>query len=72
MSATSLGPLCDRDSVKESGYTVRKQGSVFSAVCDTFSFCLSLKYLGNRWTDLRQIYREDVLGPSLGRVGISR
>jgi len=27
-----------------------------------------LVYLGNRWTDLRQIYTEDVLGPSLGRL----
>jgi len=27
-----------------------------------------MKYLGNRWTDLRQIHTEDVFGPSLGRV----
>jgi len=26
------------------------------------------QYLGNRWTDLRQIHTEDVLGPSLGRA----
>jgi len=30
--------------------------------------CLCTKYLGNRWTDLCQIHREDVFGPSLGRV----
>ena len=36
----------------------------FSAVCDCF--------LGNRWTDLRQIHTEDVLGPSLGRVWMLR
>ena len=24
-----------------------------------------MKYLRNRWTDLRQIYMEDVFGPSL-------
>ena len=35
-------------------------------------FCLSLKYLGNGWTDMRHIHREDVFGPSLGRVWISR
>jgi len=40
----------------------------------TFSlfFWLSLKYLGNRWTDLRQIHREDTFGPLLGRVWMSR
>jgi len=27
-----------------------------------------MKYLGNRWTDLRQIHTEDVFGPSLGQV----
>jgi len=31
-------------------------------------FCLCMKYLGNRWTDLRHIHTEDVFGPSLGRV----
>jgi len=31
-------------------------------------FCLCVKYLGNCWTDLRQIHREDMFGPSLGRV----
>jgi len=34
--------------------------------------CLSLKYLGNGWTDLRQIFREDVFDPSLGGVWMSR
>jgi len=34
--------------------------------------CLSLKYLGNGWTDLRQIYSEDVFGPSLRRVWMPR
>jgi len=36
------------------------------------AFCLCMKYLGNRWTDLRQIHTEDVFGPSLGRVWRSR
>ena len=31
------------------------------------TFCLCMKYLGNRWTDLRQIHMEDVFGPSLGK-----
>jgi len=31
-------------------------------------FCLCMKNLGNRWTDLRQIHTEDVFGLSLGRV----
>ena len=35
-------------------------------------FCLSLKYLGNGWTGLRQIYGEDMFGPSLGRVWMWR
>jgi len=43
---------------------------VFSAVCD--KFCLSLRYLGNGWTDLCQIHREDMFGPSLRRVWMSR
>jgi len=34
--------------------------------------CLCIKYLRNRWTDLRQIHREDVFGPSLGPVWMSR
>jgi len=29
-------------------------------------FCLCMKYLWNRWTDLRQIHMKDVFGPSLG------
>ena len=41
------------------------EGSVFLApsVC---VFCLCMKYLRNRWMDLRQIHTEDVFGPSLG------
>jgi len=35
-------------------------------------FCLCMKYVGNRWTDLRQIHREDVFGHSLGRVWMWR
>jgi len=35
-------------------------------------FVYPIKYLGNRWTELRQIHREDVFGPSLGRVWMSR
>ena len=35
-------------------------------------FCLCMKYLGNRWTDLRQIYTEDVFDPSVGRPWRSR
>jgi len=30
----------------------------FGAVCDLF--CLCMKYLGNHWTDLRQIHMKDV------------
>jgi len=33
---------------------------------------LCMKYLQNRRTDLRQIHRDDVFGPSLGRVWMSR
>jgi len=33
---------------------------------------LCLKHLRNRWKDLRQVYREDVFGPSLGQVWMSR
>jgi len=39
---------------------------LFLALSVTFYLCL--KYPGNHKTDLRQIYREDVFGPSLGRV----
>jgi len=35
------------------------------------TFCLCMKYLRNRLTDLRQIHSEDVFGPSLGRVWMS-
>jgi len=35
-------------------------------------FCLCVKYLGYRWTDLRQIHIGDMFGPSLGRVWRSR
>ena len=35
-------------------------------------FCLSLKYLWNRWTDLRQIHREDVFDPLLKITWMSR
>ena len=38
--------------------------------CDFF--CLCMKYLGKRWTDLLQTHTEDVFGPSLGRVWRSR
>jgi len=31
-----------------------------------------MNYLGNRWTDLRQIHTEAVFGPSLGHVWRSR
>ena len=48
-------------------FHVITEGSVFSAVSLSL-FCLCMKYLGNRWTDLRQIHTEDVFGPSLGRV----
>jgi len=34
--------------------------------------CLWIKYLENRWTDLRQIHREDVFHPSLGWVWMSK
>ena len=31
-----------------------------------------MKYLGNRWTCLRQVHTEDVFCPSLGQIWISR
>jgi len=34
--------------------------------------CLCIKYLWNCWADLHQIHSEDVLGPSLGRVWMSK
>jgi len=33
---------------------------------------LCMKYLGNRQTDLPQIHMQDVFGPSLGQVSLSR
>jgi len=42
------------------------EGSVFGAVI------LCVKYLKNRWTDLRQIHAEDEFPPSLRRVWRSR
>jgi len=42
--------------------------SVFGAV----TFCLWMKYLGNRVTDLCQIRKETVFGPSLVQVWMSR
>jgi len=36
------------------------------------SFCLCMKYLGNQWTDLRQIHTADMFGPLLGGVWRSR
>ena len=65
---TDLIPDCDwwpASSQAQFIFTARKWGSVFSAVCDYF-FCLCLKYLRNGWTDLRQIHREDMFGPSFG------
>jgi len=47
------------------------EGSVFGAV-SLWVVRLCVKYLGNRWTDLRQIHNKDVPGPSLGRVWMSR
>jgi len=41
------------------------------AVC-LWLFCLCMKYLWNRWTNLCQIHAEDVPDPSLGRVRRSR
>jgi len=35
-------------------------------------FCLCMKYLWYRWTDLHQIHTEDMFGPSFGRVWRSR
>jgi len=40
--------------------------------CRQSVFCLCMKYLGNRWTNLRQIHTEDMLGPYLGQVWRSR
>jgi len=43
----------------------------FNAVCVSF-FCLCIKYLWNCCADLHQIHMEDVFGPSLERVWMSR
>jgi len=43
----------------------------FRRVCDFCIFCSCIKYLENRWTDLRQILKEDVFGPLLGWVWMS-
>ena len=39
---------------------------LFLALSVAFYFCM--KHLWNRWTDLRQIHREDMFGPSLRRI----
>ena len=44
------------------------EGSVFSPF-SLWVFSLSTKYLGNRWTDLRQIHTEDVFCPSRWQFG---
>ena len=44
----------------------------FFSVTFCLFLCLLLKCLWNSWTDLRQIHREDVLGPSLRPVWMSR
>jgi len=41
-------------------------------ISSSLFFWLPLKYLGNGWTDVRQIHSEDVFNPSLARVGMSR
>ena len=47
------------------GFTARSK--LFLALSVTcFFVCMWIKYLGDRWTDLHQIHREDVFGPSLG------
>jgi len=48
---------------------LRKVLFLAPSVC---GFCLCMKYLGNRWTDLRQIDKEDAFDPSLKRVRTSR
>ena len=68
-SAISVS-LTDKDNwiYYQTQWTV--QGSVFGDICDFFGLCM--KYLGKRRTDLQQIHREDVFGPSLGGVWMSR
>jgi len=41
---------------------------LFFGAVSLWVFWLCMKYLGNRWTNLRQIHMEDVFGPSLGRI----
>jgi len=43
------------------------EGSVFGAVSLWF---LCMKYIGNRWTDLRQIHMEEVFNWSLARTSL--
>jgi len=45
------------------------EGSIFGTVNLCF---LCMKYLQNRWTDLHQIHKEDVFGPSPGQIWRSR
>jgi len=47
---------------------------LFLALSVTFFVCfwLWIKYLWNSWTDLHQIHREDMFGPSLGQVWMSK
>ena len=51
------------------GSGLRKVLFLAPSICD---FCLCMKYLGNCWTDLRQIHTEDVFGPLHGRVWRSK
>ena len=46
---------------------LRKVLCLAPSVC---GFCLCMKYLGNRWTDLHQIHTEDVFGSSLGEFEV--
>jgi len=48
---------------------LRKVLFLAPSVC---GFFVCMKYLRNRWTDLRQIRTENMFGPSLGRVWRSR
>ena len=67
------GSLYNRDLVSTSSYRTQwtAEGSVFCAVC-LWCFCLCIKFLGNRWTDLLQLHAEDVFGHSLGWFWSSR
>jgi len=61
-----LGPYAEKETLLV--FTARSElrKVLFLALSVTFYLCL--RYPENRKTDLRQIYREDVFGPSLGRV----